>query len=197
MPGRAARLAETAFRRMGDLIPALADALKPHIVRPFIFFGHSLGAAIAYELILELNRRDLPLPDQLFVSARRAPHLSGRRSMVYALGDEDFVEVLRQLQGTTAAVLNNLELMELLLPMLRADFELSETYLSTCDRIETPIFAFSGSEDVNTSYEEIDAWSKKTEQFGGTMVLKGDHFFLHEQYPRILNAIASRRTLDP
>jgi surfactin synthase thioesterase subunit len=164
---------------MNDLIPVLADALKPYLLDPYVFFGHSLGAAVGYELLKEIGRRGLPLPDQLYVPGRRAPQLSSRRPITNALSDAEFIKEVRRLGGTSSAVLGNRELMGLLLPTLRTDFEVSETYMTADDtEIETPVFAFTGSDDIDTTLADVNTWSHETQNFGGTVVLSGGHFFL-------------------
>jgi medium-chain acyl-[acyl-carrier-protein] hydrolase len=189
-PGRATRIHDPPFRRMPALIPTLADALVPFLQQPFAFFGHSLGAAVAFELTYELHQRRVPTPAQLFASGRRAPHLPARRPPAHALSDADFIAELRYLQGTPAEVLENEELMEILLPTLRADFELSETY-TRCPYASTttPIHAFCGSDDPDASFADLEAWLPHTSHFTGTTVLIGDHFFLNRHAATILRVI--------
>src|SRR3954469_937665 len=113
LPGREERVREPAFTNVLRLAEVLADELEPWFDRPFAFFGHSMGALIAFELTRELRRRALPLPAHLFVSARRAPHLPARKRALHALPDDEFDADLRALDGTRAAVLADRELMAL------------------------------------------------------------------------------------
>jgi medium-chain acyl-[acyl-carrier-protein] hydrolase len=122
LPGRGLRLAETPATRMSPLICSLAESLIPSLDKPFVFFGHSMGALISFELARYLRSRDRPEPSHLFVSGRNAPQLPLTDPPLYTLPESDFLEGLRSLNGTPQRVLENTDLMRLLLPCLQADF---------------------------------------------------------------------------
>lgn len=191
LPGRAERLHEAPFSRLPALMPPLLAHIRPHLGLPFAFFGHSMGAMIAFELARDLRRYGLPLPAHLFVSGRRAPHLPSRRRRLHELDDSEFKSELRRLQGTPAAVLENQELMELMMPLLRADFTLIETYACAAEEpLDTPISVFGGSEDPETSREELEGWAAHTNRFGAVRIYPGDHFFLQKHAAGLLEAMA-------
>jgi surfactin synthase thioesterase subunit len=190
LPGREQRIQEPAFTTMGALVVKLADVLRPHLDIPFAIFGHSMGGLISFELVRQLRRQGLPLPERLFVSAQRAPHLPLHRESFYQLPDAEFRASLYSMGGTPQAVLQNEELMQLMLPMLRADFTLYDTYVYTPEApLSCPISAFYGEQDPLVTVREVGAWR---DQAGGAFSLRsvpGDHFFLHTALNVLLQAI--------
>src|SRR4051794_13772560 len=129
LPGRECRLLDAPFTRLDDLTQRLADALTSERDGvPFAFFGHSMGALIAFEIARRLRRNSLALPCRLFVSACRAPHLPNQHAPVHSLPDAELRLTLAEFGGTPRELLDDDELMELVLPTLRADFTVCETY---------------------------------------------------------------------
>jgi medium-chain acyl-[acyl-carrier-protein] hydrolase len=186
---------------MSDLVSQIAAQLPPHADLPFAFFGHSLGALIAFELARELRRSRSALPVHLFVSGRRAPHLIPSRRPLHALPEAAFRAEIRELQGTPQAVLEDEELMTLVSPVLRADFGLCETYRFTEEApLDTPITAFGGTRDEEASEAELDDWRLHTSRFRGVHRFDGHHFFVHDHAPAIIETIRadlSAATLSP
>src|SRR4029077_19602834 len=163
LPGRETRFVEPAFTRLEPLIEALAEQLRPHLSRPFALFGHSMGALLAFELSRRLRRQGGPQAVHLFVSGCAASQLVSHTNPVHSLPDAGFRAELRGLNGTPTATLDNDELMHLLLPTLRADFSVCETYafvpgpLLTC-----AISAFGGLGDDTVSGSDLDTWREQT-----------------------------------
>jgi medium-chain acyl-[acyl-carrier-protein] hydrolase len=196
LPGRGERIRELPCDRMGPLL----DDLLPRIARaadePFALFGHSLGAVIAYELARRLRDRHGIQPVRLFVSAHRAPHLPLRERRITHLPDDAFAAHLRDLGGTPAEVFDSPDLMRLLMPVLRADFALSEGYGHPAgDPLDCPITAFGGTHDPDVSVEELGAWQRHTRDRCRVRMLDGDHFFLQTAQKQLLQAV--REELDP
>jgi medium-chain acyl-[acyl-carrier-protein] hydrolase len=181
LPGRESRLLEEPFTHIEPMVKALVDALKPYMDRPFAFFGHSMGALITFELARELRRQKLGLePVHLFVSARSAPHRKIEREPVHQLPHDQFLERLRKLNGTPEAVLQNEELMELMMPILRADFAVNETYVYTPEEpFHIPIHCFGGIADVDIPQANLEAWGEQTTKAFTLKMYDGDHFFLN------------------
>jgi 4'-phosphopantetheinyl transferase len=176
---------------MGPLVEALALALRPHLDRPFAFFGHSLGALVAFELARRLRRNGGPQPVRLFVSGCPAPQARTREKSVHSLPDAEFREELRRLKGTPAAVLDDDELMEVLLPTLRADFALCETYaFAPGPALTCPISALGGLADDTVSHQDLDAWREQAAGPFRLRMLPGDHFFLQTAQQLLLRALA-------
>ena len=128
LPGHGTRMAEPLLTRMTELVAAIASDLLPHLDKPFVFFGHSMGAWVSFEVARWLQSNHDLYPMHLFVSGARAPQLPKLRSPLHQLPEAEFVAALRRLQGTPEAVLEHAELMALMLPILRADFAVLETY---------------------------------------------------------------------
>ena len=192
LPGREARLSEQAFSQMDTLLDPLVDILLPYLDRPYAFFGHSMGALISFELARTLRRKALSLqPLRLIVSGRRAPHLPNRHPPTYHLSEEDFIAELRRLKGTPEAVLQHPELLHFLLPFLRADFALCETYSYTPEPpLACPISAMGGLQDSEAPPEDIAAWNKQTINAAFKLrFFAGDHFFLHKEQSALLRAL--------
>jgi medium-chain acyl-[acyl-carrier-protein] hydrolase len=195
LPGRGTRLRETSFTRMVPLVEAIALALLPYLDKPFAFFGHSMGALVGFEVARLLRREYNISPVHLFVSGRRAPQMPDPDSPIHALPEAAFIQELRRLNGTPEAVLENVELMQLFLPILRADFAVLETYTYT-DRsmLNCPITAFGGLSDREVSYEQLAAWREQTLAFFSVQMFPGNHFFLHSVQSPLLQALATACT---
>ncbi|HET7877014.1 MAG TPA: alpha/beta fold hydrolase [Methylomirabilota bacterium] len=191
LPGRENRLREPPFERMGDLLPALAEAVAPELDRPFFLFGHSMGALIAYELTRWLGVRGRSQPEKLFVSGHRAPYLPNPNPDIHHLPDQELARELRRYNGTPEAVLRNPELMQLLLPVIRADFALLENHRHVPgEPLAVPVSAFGGTEDLLVSRAHLGAWAEVAASGFRLRMLPGDHFFLQSQRVEVLRALA-------
>jgi medium-chain acyl-[acyl-carrier-protein] hydrolase len=192
LPGREERMREPPFTQVEPLCQAVLTAIDPLLDRPVALFGHSMGAIIAYELARALQRHGRS-PLHLFVSGQRAPHLPLGRPVSYNLPLEAFRHRLRELNGTPEAVLQNPEMMDLLLPLLRADFELSETYRREAHApLTCPVTAFGGIEDVEISRPDIQAWRAATVGDFRVRLFPGDHFFLQAAARDVMREIADQ-----
>jgi medium-chain acyl-[acyl-carrier-protein] hydrolase len=199
LPGRETRLREPAIVRLQPLVEAVSQAMLPMCNKtlPFALFGHSMGGLVSFEVARYLRRYDRLNPVHLFVSGARAPHISAPHPPIHALPQPDFLHELKQFNGTPIAVLENTELMELLLPTLRADFELLETYTYTSDApLSCPISAFGGTEDLKVCWEHVAAWKLHTTSQFSLHSLPGDHFFLHSARSGLLNNICEQLRLQ-
>ncbi|GAA1265567.1 hypothetical protein GCM10009677_17040 [Sphaerisporangium rubeum] len=190
-PGRETRMAEKPFTRMADLVPPLADGLAPLLDKPYAVFGHSLGAGVAFELTRHLRRTGGELPVHLFVSGRQAPHLPSREERIHDMPDDVFLAGVRKLDGISPELFDHPELLELLLPLLRADFTMSEDHTYRPEhKLDMPITAFHGADDPTTREAEMAAWAAHTSAPFALRVLPGDHFFLRAEQRRLLSDIA-------
>jgi medium-chain acyl-[acyl-carrier-protein] hydrolase len=163
---------------------------------PFAFFGHSMGALISFELARQLRRQHAPGPIALFVSAHRAPQRPAPNPPVHSLPQDEFVEELRRLNGTPEAVFQDAELMQLLLPTLRADFAVCETYTYMPEEpLECPILAFGGLQDHEVSRDDLAAWRAQTHRTFKLRMVPGDHFFLHSARASLV-CVVSRAMLN-
>jgi surfactin synthase thioesterase subunit len=190
-PGREGRWSEKAFVSTRDFAPVAADALTPYLTLPFAFFGHSLGALTSFEVARVLRRRNLPQPRHLFMSAHRAPHLPNPHPTLRHLRDQEFVaEIARQYNGIPQAVLDNVDLIELMLPCLRADFTAFETYQHEIEPpLSCPITAFGGRSDPRVGEAEVAAWREQTTGAFACAQFPGDHFFLQSSRDAVLTVV--------
>jgi medium-chain acyl-[acyl-carrier-protein] hydrolase len=192
LPGRENRLLDAPFSEMDLLIDTLAVALLPYLNVPYAFFGHSMGALISFELARYFRRiEDRFEPIHIFVSGHRAPHLPDSNLPTYHLSEKAFVEELRRLKGTPEEVLQNGELLQLVIPLLRADFALCQKYRYTYERpLKSSIMAFGGLQDNYVSPAMISAWQVQTSSTFKEYFLEGDHFFLQKKQFSLLQIIA-------
>ena len=191
LPGRGSRLKEAPCTDLSTLVSLIAEGLTPHLNRPFVVFGHSLGAMILFELTRILQHEQSAQPLHLFVSGCRAPHISESQSITYNLPENEFIEELRRLNGTPGEVLEHPELMKLLMPVLRADFQMCETYnYSPGSPLNCPITAFGGLQDEKIPREYLEAWRVHTSAAFNLWMLPGDHFFLHASESMLMQILS-------
>jgi medium-chain acyl-[acyl-carrier-protein] hydrolase len=191
LPGRETRLAEAAFTRIEPLVQALTEGLRPELGEPFAFLGHSMGGLLAFELAHQLRQAGAAGPLHLVVAGRPAPHMPRKLPQMHDLPDDEFRKELRELGGTPPAVLEHEELMQLLLPVLRADFTVCETYRCPArPPLACPLSAFGGREDDTVPEEDLAGWRQYTTGPFALHILPGDHFFLHTSRARFVELLA-------
>lgn len=180
LPGREARFAERPQTDLRALVAEIADAVVPALDRPFAILGHSMGAWLAFELARELRRRAMPMPCVLIVAASPAPHRPRSMQPMHELRDAEFVaEMSRRFDGVPPAVLANDELLHLLLPAMRADVELLETYeYSDEPPLACDVLAIGGTKDRAVSATDLADWRRHTSGRFSHRRLPGGHFFL-------------------
>jgi medium-chain acyl-[acyl-carrier-protein] hydrolase len=192
LPGRGNRLMEVPFTRLTSLVHAAARALLGHLDRPFAFFGHSMGALVAFELARLLRREHGLSPLQLFASAARAPQLCEPGPHISSLPQPEFLEKLRGLGGTPREVLEQPELMELLGVILRADFAVCDTYSYVPDApLNCPLSVFGGLQDPEVGADQLDAWRAQTIAPFSRHMFPGGHFFLQHN-PALIPGLLAR-----
>lgn len=179
LPGREERAAEPAFDAMDGVVEAAADALGPHLDQPYAFFGHSMGAMIAFELAHLLRERRAPAPRHLFVSGTPSPPRAARMTPLHHLPDEQLIERIRDFGGMPDQILASRELVALFLPRFRSDFTITGTYRYT-DKppLTCPITVLGGAADPVTTMEELEEWREFTVARCEVELFAGGHFFL-------------------
>jgi medium-chain acyl-[acyl-carrier-protein] hydrolase len=193
LPGRESRATEPAYRRLSSLIDDLYGAIEPLLDdKPFALFGHSMGALVAFELARRLRRSGAPQPEQLLLSAFRAPQLPNPNIRIFHLPDEVLKTVLAK-DGTPQEVLQNDELMKALLPTLRADLEVCETYEYVAEApLPVPMAVFGGFHDVRVGRADLEQWSAQAGAGFDLTMLPGSHFFIHSAQDLLLAQLSTR-----
>ncbi len=196
-PGRENRLRETPLNRMALVVDTLAQALQSYLDKPFAFFGHSLGGLICFELAHQLRKAYGRAPKQLFISARRAPQIPEPLPPIHQLPGAEFVaEMRRRYNGIPEAILQTPELLEVMLPMLRADFAIFETYVyAQPEPLPCPIAVFGGQQDQVVCKEDLAAWRKQTRGYFSMQLFPGGHFYLREAQSALLQEISQELKL--
>lgn len=181
---------ESPFTRLEDLLRSLVPVLMPYLDKPFALFGHSMGGLLSFELARWL-RRDYQLsPTHLLISGRCAPQIPNRDRPIHNLPEPQLLEQLRELNGTPDTILQNRELMQLVLPTLRADFAVIETYTYYPEApLDCPIAVFGGLQDSTATPESLEAWREQTSQQFICHMFPGDHFFLHPAQAQLLTLL--------
>ena len=190
LPGRELRLREPACTRVEPLVESLAREIVPYLDRPFAFFGHSMGAIISFELARRLRWERRIEPDHLFISGRRAPQLPEQDPEIHDLPEAEFVAEIERLKGTPKEVLDHAELMQMLIPLLRADFAVCTTYAySPSTPLRCPITVLGGLQDETVTRAQLEPWHSQTTGACRIHMLEGDHFFINQQQSAILSII--------
>ena len=188
-PGRGSLIREPVCRSLEELVLRVAEDIESHRDGPYVLFGHSLGALVAFEASREMTERGDP-PNRLVVSAHRAPQVPLGGSALHDLPRDEFVAELRRLNGTPDEVLTHSDLMDLMLPILRADFRLTEEYeYHQGPQLECPISSYVGLHDSGVRLDDVDPWRRETRGDFIVRVFSGGHFFLNTASGEVLEAV--------
>lgn len=190
LPGRESRFGEDPFTDLSLAVDAAATAIQPLLTKPYIFFGHSLGAKFAYHLALLCQLRYWRTPAHLIVSGDSAPQLL-EENPIQDLPDAEFIKALQKYNGLPKELSEVQELLDLLMPTIRADVKLSETTLSkeSDPLLNCPITAFAGTDDNNMQQSDLYAWGAKTAKSFKCKHFLGDHFFINSAKKDVLTAL--------
>lgn len=188
LPGRADRLKEPPVADIPSLVDALVSNLAPHFEGRFAFFGHSMGAVLAHELAHALRDRGLPLPCHLILSGRRAPTAPNPFPPLSHLPDGVFVtEINRRYGGIAPEILQHQDVLDLLLPCLRADIAALEGFvLPLRPPLDIPIAAFGGDNDSQTPVKALEPWRLETTAGFDVRVFPGGHFYMDPLREKVL-----------
>jgi medium-chain acyl-[acyl-carrier-protein] hydrolase len=196
LPGRGSRIAEPPIRTMPALLKAVAPVVAQYSQLPFAFFGHSVGALVAFELARYLRLHGVDGPMHLFASGCHAPQFRSPSRRLNQLPDDAFIEALREYNGTPREVLESRELMALMMPTIRADFALAEDYAyRPGPSLHAPISVFAGKDEDNKGPGQVDGWRKETTGQCDVSWFEGGHFFIDTARAAVLerlNAVLAR-----
>ncbi len=192
LPGRGARMAEQPYASIPDLVKTLAPEIAQRSDLPFAFFGHSLGGLLAFEVARYCKLNYMAMPQHLFVSACNAPQHRNPPEGLHLLADDAFIEKLGSYNGSPPEVLRHRELMEVMLPSIRADFALVDGYRYRSNvPLTMPITVLAGKRDTHISPEQIAGWRKETNSTCCIRWFEGDHFFIHSDREAVLECIGA------
>lgn len=192
LPGRGTRMHEAPYTAMAPLVQAFAQQLLGQDDLPFAFFGHSMGALVALEVAHFCQRKRLPMPQQLIVSGATAPRYRGTPRALHQLPDAELIAELRKYGGSPPEVLNHLELMELLLPMIRADFQLIEQYAyRPTVPLAMPVTVLVGADDREATVVHADKWQEETTGPCAVHTFAGGHFFIQSEREAVLACLGA------
>jgi medium-chain acyl-[acyl-carrier-protein] hydrolase len=183
-------MGESPINRLPPLVQLVCDEMAPSAGESYALFGYSFGALVAFELAREMRRRGFREPAHLFVAAHEAPQLERGKERISDLPDAALKERLRTFGGTPGAVLDHPELMALLLPVIRTDFAVTESYRYREDPpLTCPITVFGGREDPVADLDAMDGWRVQTLDRFSLHALPGSHFFIHKHVETIWDKI--------
>jgi medium-chain acyl-[acyl-carrier-protein] hydrolase len=193
LPGRQNRIANEPFRETGPLIAALSYALRPVLDVPFAFFGHSGGVIAAYELAQALRARGARGPEHLFLSAQPAPGAPAGVRRLHDLPDDEFRAEMLALGGIEPEIADDPDVMDLLLPLLRADFRLWEGYRpSPAPPLDCPITVLCGEDDHRAPLSSLDRWRVCTTADFEIRIYPGGHFYFLPETAELVAFISQR-----
>lgn len=180
LPGHEDRRQEPLATDLASLARGLRATIEALSDLPFSFFGHSMGAVLAFELACSLRRAGLPLPEHLLVAASNPPDLLPRHPLITALTDEDLVDVLRTLSAAPL-LFDDPELVRVLVPVLRTDLSMLQTYEPRLESpLPVPITVYGGTGDPSARPEVMAGWKRFSTASFSLVTLPGGHFFIRD-----------------
>ncbi len=192
IPGRGHRLTEPLIKVLENLVYNTAKGIIEQIDRPYVLFGHSMGSLLGFELAHYLTEHHGRPPLHLVFSGRGAPHVTSKEKPIHELPESDFIREIKNYNGTPKEVLEHSELMQIMIPILRSDFQVCETYTykKHMRKLNSPISVFGGLNDHSAPRSELEAWKEHTTGAFNLRMFPGDHFYLNSSEKMLLEALA-------
>lgn len=192
-PGRENRMSEEPIKDFDILLNEVFKNLIKIIDdnRPYYLFGHSLGTKLVYELTLRIMNDSIKKPSGIIVSGGKAPCFK-EENPIYHLDDIDFIKGINRYSGTPEEIIQNIEIMKIFLPMLRADFMIDETYQrKEIEKIDIPILGLMGTDDEEFKIEELKKWEEYTTKDFKYRYIEGGHMFINTNTELVAKEISS------
>jgi medium-chain acyl-[acyl-carrier-protein] hydrolase len=197
LPGREARADEACIDDFFQMVEVLAPIVGRHLELPYVIYGHSMGAGLAFELARRLARDYGKPPLHLFVGAHRSPNKPYSYPTVQSVSGDQVLKILMRFNGMPRAILENQELLDMFLPILRSDLSVCETYAYEGQlQLDCPITLFTGASDGNVPPHEIAGWEAQTTAHFTHHIIDGDHFFLKSHKEVLLEKMFTSLTCD-
>ncbi|MDE1478770.1 hypothetical protein KKJ01_11155 [Xenorhabdus bovienii] len=189
-PGKGSRIREKPHNDMSHLVEDIYANIKSLLDKPYLFFGHSLGSRVAFELIRKINAASLPLPIEFIASGSKGPQVPAIREPLSGLPDKDFINGLQTFGRVDKQVIDNAELLSLILPAVKADFKISEEYhyIGT-ESFSCPLTVFGGKNDAIVTEQELYSWLDLFEQEKKVIIFEGAHFFIDDNNEPVIDAV--------
>jgi surfactin synthase thioesterase subunit len=194
-PGRGSRFVDPLIGSTAEMVAALIPNIMPVLDKPFVFFGHSNGALVSFELARALQKQGVRQQMHHFLSAKRAIHLPYIKRIMCNLPDDEFIVELENLGGTPTEILAQKELMELFLPILRSDFSLSETFnYEHGEKLQCAATLMYGEQDEDIPEADVMSWQDLIVPEVDSKQFSGGHFFVNSQKDEVLTYLNERLT---
>lgn len=197
LKGRGKRFSEMCCDNLQSNVSDIINSIKCLLNNntEYAIFGHSMGSLLAYELYYKIVSLKLPLPTHIFFSGYKPPHITRNEECVYTLSDKEFLQKIDEYGGTPSEILNNKELLEIFLPILRNDFKSIDTYkyVERDSKINCDISILSGSDD-NIKADELVQWKYHTSKTCNIYMIEGNHFFINSNFIKVISIL--NRTLE-
>ena len=191
LPGHETRIGDPPHADLDPLLLELAGVLQPYLSRPLALLGHSMGALISYELARRIRREGGVSPTILFLSGLRALQIPNPDPPLHSLSRPDFLQQLQTRYGMPASLIQQSELLELFMPLLRANFQMCETYTYSPEPpLDCPLSVFGGLQDPRISREDLAAWKLQTNRELRLRMIEGDHYFFEHSWMDIAYLVA-------
>ncbi|WP_432401622.1 thioesterase II family protein [Wukongibacter sp. M2B1] len=193
LAGRDSRFGGSFYEDVTEAVDDIYNIISKDLDGPYAIFGHSMGSVLAYELAHKIKSFNHTAPIHLFFSGRRPPHIERDNKDIHLLSDKEFMDEIMELGGTPKELLENKELLELFMPMLRADFKIVETYeyVEKNEVLDCNITVLWGKKEEGTTIGEIVQWRRHTDKSCKIHMFNGGHFFVAEFLQDIVHIINS------
>jgi medium-chain acyl-[acyl-carrier-protein] hydrolase len=190
LPGREERFNEPLLNNIIQVVDNLCSNFNNYVDKPFVIFGHSIGALVAFEFVRALRKKGMSQPKHLIVSGAKAPQISLNKQPIHDLPDAKFIEELRKYNGIPNDIVEDEDIMAIFMPIIRADFCISETYKYINEEALTSPMTVLGGLNDNTFYQEdLLKWKEQTKSIFKYYLLSGDHFFINTSYKEVIKII--------
>lgn len=190
LPGRAMRVREPARTSLRELADEVACGILSQLTVPYAIFGHSMGALIAFEVARRLRARSWPMPTHLFLSGSGAPDLCHLRPPLHTLSDDEILEKLAGWKSMPPELSQHAEVLDVILPTLRNDFRLCDTYSYIEEApLDVTMTVLGGTDDEEVPVESLDAWRRQTSARFSLATFPGSHFYFSSSEPQFFTVL--------